>query len=54
MIPTKDDGLSAAVGRVDEEPEEVVQEESVTGFDSKWRYITEFLPPWRSIFGRET
>ncbi|KAF7903011.1 hypothetical protein EAF00_002913 [Botryotinia globosa] len=56
MIPTKDDGLSAAVGRVDEESEGVVrlQEESVTVFDSKWRYITEFLSQWRSIFDRET
>lgn len=54
MIPTKDDGLNAAVGRVDEESEEVVQEEGITGFDGKWRYATEFLSQWRSIFDRET
>ncbi|TGO59384.1 hypothetical protein BCON_0045g00470 [Botryotinia convoluta] len=54
MIPTKDDGLNAVVGRVDEESEGVVQEESVTGSDSKWGYITELLSQWRSIFDRET
>lgn len=54
MVATKDDDVSAAVGRVGEESEEVVQEENAAGFDRKWRYITGFLSQWRSIFDRET